>query len=249
MEELCGPCKCKRQRLQSCCRRVLNQRSARDDSAQEVCCISHRVVGAYAELMLRKGKTTPLTLMGWMAVKSVDAAALRAEPSKFIRKSKGFRWIEGNGGRILEGAQSQRLLVAGEQTRVMSRQGNQGETGRRGRQLSDVFIEKINLSQEALNIQNGSRPVAWLWSFSSHRVKNRGVVCAILLLKTTAKKTLRTLCEQPQEHAILNQWRILRTWQRAAFHAKHSAGFTCWLGKMEGEKYFNGPCPLSWRSK
>lgn len=69
-----------------------------------------------------------MTLTGWMAEKkrTVDAAALRENPSRFIRKSKGFRWIQGNGGRILDGAQSQTLLVAGEQIHGMSRQGNRG---------------------------------------------------------------------------------------------------------------------------
>lgn len=91
--------------------------------------ISHRVTRAHAELMLRKRKMTPSTLTGWMAEKSVDAAALKATPRKFIRKSKGFCWIQGNGSRILEGALSQTLLVAGEQIHVMSRQGNQGKRG------------------------------------------------------------------------------------------------------------------------
>lgn len=147
MEELYGPCRCKQQRLQSFSRRVLNQWSARDDSAQEVC--KHQSAGyeSTCRVDASKEEMTPLTLTGWMAEKSVDAAALKAKPSKFIRKSKGFLWIQGNGGRILEGAQSQTLLVAGEQIHVMSRQGNQGKRGWCGRELFDGFIPKINLDR------------------------------------------------------------------------------------------------------
>lgn len=69
MEELYGPRRRKQQRLQSFSRCVLNQWSARDDSAQEVC--KHQSPGyeSTCRVDASKEEMTPLTLTGWMAEK------------------------------------------------------------------------------------------------------------------------------------------------------------------------------------